>query len=238
MKRIKHISLLVIYFITTFCIMKGIVSAADKVVVIPLGVNKASGDATTSDVLQGKTFSSSSGTGLKGTRPPAPVGTDGIDYEHTVQPPVPRFSNIGTPFIAGYGAIDHMTGLIWQKYLDTGLYTHSGAYSYCDQLETGGPILSFNDWRLPTITELQSVINHNALAPALPLEVQSGIFTNLDPWGDYWASTLISTTCPGGLRGNFLRYINMGYGETINELTCQGASPPQHKVWCVRGPYY
>jgi hypothetical protein len=221
------------------CILLPLISLAqDKVVVIPLMGDGVSGNATPADVLDGKTFSNSSGTGLTGTRPPAPVGTDGIDYEHTIQPPDPRFSNIGTPFIAGYGAMDHMTGLIWQKYLDPGLHTHSEADEYCEGLETGGPLLQFTDWRLPAITELQSLINHTAWAPALPLAVRSDVFTDLDPWGDYWASTLVSTICPGGARGAFLRYINMGYGETNNLLTCPGGIVERKYAWCVRGPYY
>ena len=55
--------------------------AQNKVVVIPLsdGCSAApSGNATQPDVLEGKTFSSSIGIGLTGTRPPAPVGTDYI----------------------------------------------------------------------------------------------------------------------------------------------------------------
>ncbi len=58
--------------------LAGTVSAQNKVVVIPLG-SEPTGNAAAGDVLKDKTFSNASGTGLSGTRPPAPVPKDGPD---------------------------------------------------------------------------------------------------------------------------------------------------------------
>jgi len=182
---IKRIAILSVVVIGLFCIWgRSDATAQDKVVVIPLMSNAASGDAIKSDVLEGKTFSSSNGTGLVGTRPPAPVGTDYIETQHTVQPPSPRFYNINGEESDGFGVKDMMTGLIWQKTLTTTLRTHSDAISFCDSLFTtyAVPIgfISVMDWRLPTITELQSLIAHNVWDPALPIEVRYDVFNNLN----------------------------------------------------------
>ena len=216
--------------------------AANKVVVIPLS-DGSSGDATKPDVLEGKTFSSASGIGLTGTRPPAPVGTDYTDTQHTIQPPNPRFYNSDGALGAGYGVKDLMTGLIWQKDLNPNLRTRSEADAYCNELWTTYPIPGIGfataaDWRLPTITELQSLIAHNVWDPALPIGVRSGVFVNLNTWGDYWSRTIFSSLCPNFDRGAILKYINMGYGDTLKILTCPGADPPAKYVWCVRGPYF
>ena len=42
-------------------------TAAERVVVIPLGGGGATGNATAADVVKGKTFSSTAGKGLTGT---------------------------------------------------------------------------------------------------------------------------------------------------------------------------
>lgn len=220
--------------------------AQNKVVVIPLSDGAtlaATGNATQPDVLDGKTFSNAIGIGLTGTRPPAPIGTDYIDIPHTVQPPNPRFYNSDGALGAGFGVKDLMTGLIWQKDLNATLRTRSGAIAYCNELWTtytvpGIGFATAADWRLPTITELQSLIAHNVSAPALPTGVRSGVFIDLDNWGDYWSNTIFTAVCPDKSQGAILKYMNMGYGDTSNILTCPGADPPVKLVWCVRGPYY
>ncbi len=80
-----------------FCLLAGVasgfiftcssVSAADKVVVIPLG--SAVGNAVTSDVVKGKTFSSRSGKGLTGSlkiREGSTIYTNSIGMEFSLLP--------------------------------------------------------------------------------------------------------------------------------------------------------
>lgn len=60
--------------------------AQDKVVVIPLIGNGATGNATINEVLNGKTFSNSSATGLTGTRPPVSVKKTGQNPSIPIDP--------------------------------------------------------------------------------------------------------------------------------------------------------
>ena len=166
-----------------------------------------------------------------------------IDTQHTAQPPNPRFYNSDGAVGDGYGVKDLMTGLIWQKELNPTSRTRSEADDYCNALWTtytvpGIGYATAADWRLPTITELQSLIAHNVLGPALPTGVRSGVFTNLDDWGEYWSNTMFTAVCPDKSQGAILKYIKMGYGDMSNILTCPGADPSTKSVWCVRGPYY
>lgn len=222
--------------------------AQNKVVVIPLfdgGSAAASGDATKPDVLAGKTFSSSIGIGLTGTRPPSPVGTDYIDTLHTVQPPSPRFYHIEANNEVGYGIKDLMTGLIWQRVLDENLWTRDQAIAYCDGLGTWYDIpkgctfcrhVWVEDWRLPTITELQSLIAHLYWTPALPRDLLPFI-TNLVNSGEYWSITKPGEReCSEELSGDVLKYINMDNGSSVDFLTCAQLNKKMY-TWCVRGPY-
>jgi len=97
------------------CIVPVWSKAADKVVIIPLWKsNKIVGDATSADVVGGKTFTSADGEHT-GIRPPAPIGTDYVGKG--IHPPDPRFQVNSYNDIeqTGYGVKDLMTGLIWMK---------------------------------------------------------------------------------------------------------------------------
>jgi hypothetical protein len=200
------------------------------------------GDAEPGDVLVDKTFSNSLELGLVGTRPPAPVPTDGLEYEHTVQPPSPRFYNVAGEKGDGYGVEDYLTGLIWEKTLSPAEYTPSGAWNHCEDLFTSYAIpglgfMTVVDWRLPTITELLSLVHYQTLGPALPPEVRTGLFVNLDNWGEYWGSTSMSNICTDFSRGSLVRYLDLGSGDSDSVQTCASTPSPEKRAWCVRGPY-
>jgi hypothetical protein len=61
------------------------VLAQERVVVVPLG-KKPVGDATAADVVAGKTFSSNSGVGLAGTRPPGMPAATGQTLCYSTNP--------------------------------------------------------------------------------------------------------------------------------------------------------
>ena len=204
------------------------VCAADFYV-IPVG-KKATGDATADDVLKGKTFSNSSATGLTGRMPPAPVektgqkqqslsGDDG-DLQRGVSWPDPRFS-AGT-----YVVTDHLTGLMWQKSLNTSFMSWYSAIPYCNNLVlwSGGPIGSYlDDWRLPNIKELQSLIDYGKRHPALP---DNHPFTGL--LSDYYWS---STTC--AIPYDYIHaWVVYFYNGQLHDLLKSDAG---RRVWCVRG---
>lgn len=64
----------------------------------------------------------------------------------------------------GDGTItDNDTGLMWQKDRAPGSYNWEQALSYCEDLE----LAAYNDWRLPTAKELQSIVDYSAAYPAV-----------------------------------------------------------------------
>lgn len=64
----------------------------------------------------------------------------------------------------GDGTItDKDTGLMWQKERAPGSYTWEQALSYCEDLE----LAAYDDWRLPTAKELQSIVDYSTVYPAV-----------------------------------------------------------------------
>ena len=99
--------------------------------------------------------------------------------------PAARFSDTGDGTIR-----DNLTGLIWLKNANCfGAKTWDEALAACGKLAAGDCGLadgsSVGDWRLPTVKDLQSLIDFNNYDPALPkrhpfTEVQSSA---------YWSAT-------------------------------------------------
>jgi hypothetical protein len=190
------------------------VFAQTKVVVIPMGGNKAVGDATAQDVVEGKTFSSDSGTGLTGTRSPGipattgqtlcydtvgdQISCTGTGQDGEVQKGVavtPRFINNGDGTVT-----DNLTGLIWlQEGNCTTFFAGDAAVSNsrpwqvaldaANQLASGYCGLTdgsaAGDWRLPNLRELQSLVDYSQISPSLPA---GNPFLNTVS-SDYWSST-------------------------------------------------
>jgi len=75
---------------------------------------------------------------------------------------------------------DVCTRLIWQKETAPGRYTWKDALEYCDALTLGG----HDDWRLPNIRELQSIVDYGRSNPAF-----DPVFGAASVW--YWSSTTV-----------------------------------------------
>ena len=188
-------------------------------------------DATVDDVLKGKTFSNSNATGLEGIRPPAPVertgqtssyevGDDGF-HEKGVPWPDPRFS-------AGEEVVtDNLTGLMWQKSLNTTRTYWLAAMTYCDQLSIveGSPFGTiYIDWRLPNIKELLSLIDSGQYDPTLP---SGHPFTGINTSFSYWSST-------HDARDFHIQSYTVEFQKGMVEA--QGKTEDRY-IWCVRGGY-
>lgn len=95
---------------------------------------------------------------------------------------LPEWTNIGAigPYAKdGTVVTDQKTGLHWQQVVDTSSYTWDGAAGYCASLGIAG-----GGWRLPTKTELESIVNDGVYNPA----VDSAGFPSTPP-DHFWTST-------------------------------------------------
>jgi hypothetical protein len=81
---------------------------------------------------------------------------------------------------------DDLTGLIWTKNANPNEYPTTWQNAF-DQISNWNKdsFLGFNDWRLPTRTELRSLMSYQAKNPSLP---ESHPFTHVFS-GWYWTST-------------------------------------------------
>jgi hypothetical protein len=142
------------------------------------------------------------------------TGDDG-DLEKGVSWPSPRFTDNGLTIT------DDLTGLEWTEdaYLPGESKTWNDAIDYCNGLDYGG----HDDWRLPNVRELFSLIDWSQWVPALP---SGHPFDNVKTvTGDYyWSST---TTA-----------YNMGYAWLVDlggSFVTNGAKTNAYYVWPVRG---
>ncbi len=83
--------------------------------------------------------------------------------------------------LAGEMAIDDRTGLTWQdnRFVDSERVTYTQAEKLCKELRLG----KHDDWRIPTIKELISIIDYKKYDPAI-LDGFSIAESNY-----YWSST-------------------------------------------------
>jgi hypothetical protein len=83
------------------------------------------------------------------------TNTPGEDADYNINPPF--YLNNGNGTIT-----DTITGLMWQQ-VDGGEMTFDKATTYASDLVLGG----YSDWRMPSILELNSLLNHDKNNPAL-----------------------------------------------------------------------
>lgn len=85
--------------------------------------------------------------------------------------------------VNGDGTVtDTETGLMWQQD-ETGWMDWESALSYCENLELAG----YDDWRLPNINELQSLVDYSTKNPAIDTYAFPNATSSI-----YWSSTTYS----------------------------------------------
>jgi len=75
---------------------------------------------------------------------------------------------------------DESTGLMWQQKTPANESTLNQSIAYCKKLKLGG----YTDWRLPTIKELNSIVDYSKCNTAINTEM----FPNTPPL-TYWTSS-------------------------------------------------
>jgi hypothetical protein len=102
----------------------------------------------------------------------------------------------------GNGVIrDNITGLMWQQDTAPGIYTWQQALYYSASLSLG----SYDDWRLPTIRELSTIVDSSIPYPSPT--INATYFTNTVA-DYYWSSTI--SVIPG--RTNYSWCVRFTYG--------------------------
>jgi len=111
--------------------------------------------------------------------------------------------------------LDNDRGLMWQDNVETKniLRNYLGAKEYCEGLKLGG----FDDWRLPTMVELEKLIDEKSVNPAI-----YAVFKNT-------ANDFYWTLTSGKSDGEYARTVNFYVGY-------QAFSPKKEDlhVRCVR----
>lgn len=109
---------------------------------------------------------------------------------------------------------DTKANLTWQRSAPTGLYAQPNAAAYCQSLSLGG----ITGWRLPTIKELQSIVDIRALSPAIDTTAFPGTASK-----PYWSSSPYA----GNASYAWVVDFNDGYTTNLNIAF-------SYRVRCVR----
>jgi len=132
--------------------------------------------------------------------PGSPAGQDGSLQPGAERDGSLRDNNDGT-------ITDTITGLMWEKLSDDdsphdkdAVYDWYAAFTAKIAMMNGGAgYAGFNDWRMPTVTELQSIVNYGAYNPAAYSAFNNGCMPGCNVLtcsctqaSAYWSSTSLS----------------------------------------------
>jgi hypothetical protein len=141
-----------------------------------------------------------------------------------------------TVYENGDGTVtDNMTGLMWLKdALCSPGGTWTDALIFCNNLADGQCELtdgsSAGDWRLPSLKELESLIDYEYHNRCLPDTAGTSQWTEGNPFSRvsssyYWTSTTTSDITAHAW------VVHFGVG-----FSCTASKPSSYQVWPVRGP--
>jgi len=138
---------------------------------------------------------------------------DDNNYVATASNPVAPENRDISEYISFSGlAYDEITKLAWQKGSDAELRTWRQAFEYCRSLR----LANQNQWRLPTLEELFSIVNLNDTDPAINTDVFAGtIFAPSDK--AYWTATRDITINPNTFTDLRFYTVSFKYGSVRAE---------------------
>ena len=148
-------------------------------------------------------------------RPAAAEGSGQDLGAHSVAWPDPRFE------VHDESVTDRLTGLIWTRSADLsrGVVSWTEALALVEALNDGRA--SPANWRLPGITELESLLDARCCDPSLPAR-----HPFVHPGAGYWSSTTSS------YETDWAMVLHLGRGA----IGVGVKRDPRYLVWPVRGP--
>ncbi|MCP4750803.1 MAG: DUF1566 domain-containing protein, partial [Proteobacteria bacterium] len=141
-------------------------------------------------------------------------GNFGEDHDYDIFPPSYTDNGDGT-------VTDNNTLLTWQQEDDNTLKSFDDATTDCANLNLG----VYDDWRLPFIKELESIVHWDQYEPA----INSVIFPNTNI-AKYWSASVDQTYLPDT---NTMKYVNFDVGQVYADYN--NVLNNQHYSRCVRG---
>ena len=150
--------------------------------------------------------------------------------------PAPRFSVVGEGSLTNQ-IRDNATGLIWARSITNcigqGLVSWTAGISAVTNINASGGYGGTNDWRMPNLRELFSVMDYSRVNPSISGWTNGVAPTASQPWNDlvlgqiiFWASTT--------RRGSTTQAWRIETGEGQPSFTTKATAAGQ--VWMVRGP--
>jgi hypothetical protein len=125
-------------------------------------------------------------------------------------PPSRRFTIV----FNGEGVLDNETGLVWQRVVSSNLFQWVNASFACGNLSTAGRL----GWRVPTMSELASLVDTLVLNPSLPPGHPFTVPATLSVWS-------YTPSAAGAHYG-----VNFNVGGLF-----QASDSGELRIWCVRG---
>ncbi len=128
--------------------------------------------------------------------------------------------------MGGAAVLDHETGLVWQRTVDSDTeYNWAAALAECNYVSTGERW----GWHLPTVEQIMTLNTRRpgGVAPKLP-EGHPFIGVSPDLQVFYWTASTY-TGAPG-----FVWVLSFGSGGITIRLGGEGKEQ-MHPIWCVRG---
>jgi hypothetical protein len=135
---------------------------------------------------------------------------DGMDRVRCVLPPAPRCRPTRWEVTPGGLVVDLATGLTWQRDVDARMFAWPDALAFCAQRGPG--------WRLPSLTELQTIVDDTREYPA----IDGAVFPDT-PKVFFWTAT------PHADGSGTAWYVDFFYGATDRDVPTRA-----YQVRCVR----
>jgi hypothetical protein len=124
---------------------------------------------------------------------------------------------------------DNCTGLMWERQPKVTTYNWPQALNRCADLGLGG----YDDWRLPNVRELQSIIDYGQICPAVPapFDISNTILPSGISITGFWSSTSVQAKDPDCFGKVFAWSIRLAVGDVV-----LGAKSTASYVLAVRTP--